>query len=62
MKKYKNYLKTTVLIYLSFAFIIWKINPAEWNENTRFIFVFFLFIGFILVYPINRIIEINKKN
>ena len=37
------FLSMWVFIYLSVAFVQWQLDPSEWGEATRFMFVLFGF-------------------
>jgi len=51
----------TLLVYASFAFIIWEYNPMYWYQQDRFMFVMLLvFINIILWFK-NLLIKDLKK-
>lgn len=51
-----------LFIYFCFAFIMWQWNPSQWDESQRLLFIICLTSGLIIVYPINEIIKLDKKN
>jgi hypothetical protein len=48
MIKALPYLLASLLIYLSFSFIMWELNPQMWTESTRAAFIF-VWIGVVAI-------------
>lgn len=52
----------TLFIYFCFAFTMWQLNPSLWEESKRFGFILCLISALLVVYPLNELIKLDKKN
>ena len=52
----------TLFIYFCFAFTMWQWNPEQWDESKRFGFILSLIGALLVVYPINELIKLDKKD
>ena len=52
----------TLFIYFCFAFTMWQWNPSQWDESKRFGFILSLIGALVVVYPINELIKLDKKD
>lgn len=51
----------TLLVYASFAFIIWEYNPMYWHQSDRFMFVIVLIFANVIHWVQNLLYKDLKK-
>lgn len=51
-----------IIIYLCFAFMLWKVDPSLWDESMRFSFIWFGPVTGIIIFGIGAFIDYMIKD
>ena len=50
MRSWKDFITSYAFVYIWCAVVAWDVNPAEWSETTRLIWMILGFIVFAMVH------------